>query len=281
MSFTTICPNCDARLTAPDAVRGKRWKCKKCGDPFTARRAADLDDEDDAPPRRSGSSRRSRDDDDEPRPRSRKQGAKKPSGSPVLLFVLFGVGALMLIGGGVLAVVYFTSSKKSGPVDQGPGQLPGQGASQKPISIADWVDYHDARDRFRLKLPTQPVIAEYNQHMPDGPIKHSSALCRRESISYFVAVRTLPPNSDPKEILARELDDFPVREPFNGTVESRKEASHQGKPGRELILSAAGDRGIMRLFVANDRLYLVLAWGMSLRSDNLEVAAVFQSLVFE
>lgn len=280
MSFTTICPNCDARLTAPDSVRGKRWKCKKCGDPFTARRAADLDDEDDVPPRRSSRPRRS-DDDDEPRPRSRKQGQKKPSGPPVLLFVLIGVSALILIGGGVAAAIYFSSPKKSAPYDPAQGRLPGQAGNSTQISIADWVEHRDARDRYRVKVPTQPVIAEYNQYTANEPIKHNSVLCWRETISYFVAVRTLPPNADPKEVLARELDDFPQKPPFNGTVESRKEASHLGKPGRELILSAYDDRGVMRLFVANDRLYLMVAWGKGLKSDNLEVAAFFQSLVFE
>src|SRR5262245_3974773 len=125
MSFTIVCPICDARLTAPDSLEGKRVKCRKCGDPFVAR---PLDDEEDAPKPRSNSSarprraedddeddrsrrpakasrrddddedrprRRSREKDDEPKPRKRnKRNIKKEPGVPLLLFVLLGVGAL-------------------------------------------------------------------------------------------------------------------------------------------------------------------------------------------
>ena len=73
MSFSTVCPGCNAQLTAPDSAEGKRIKCKKCGDPFVAR---PLDDEGDELPERPSvkASTRSRprpvedDEDDRPPP---------------------------------------------------------------------------------------------------------------------------------------------------------------------------------------------------------------------
>src|SRR4051812_33647393 len=71
MSFKTVCPSCDSELTVPDAMLGKRWKCKKCGDPFTVRRSARPDDDDDAPPRKPNKTRPEYDEDDEPRSKGR------------------------------------------------------------------------------------------------------------------------------------------------------------------------------------------------------------------
>lgn len=34
--FTTVCPGCEASLNAPDSLKGKKVKCKKCGEPFVA-----------------------------------------------------------------------------------------------------------------------------------------------------------------------------------------------------------------------------------------------------
>jgi hypothetical protein len=49
--FTTVCPGCEASLNAPDTLKGKKVKCKKCGEPFVAKPAGA--DDDDAPPRKT------------------------------------------------------------------------------------------------------------------------------------------------------------------------------------------------------------------------------------
>jgi predicted Zn finger-like uncharacterized protein len=161
MPFPLACPNCDARLTIPDEVAGKRIKCKNCGEAFVARRPRPADEEpdpprskaspppapkrrsepaadehedgDDAPRTRSARSTRRPDEDDADRPRGRRrdededdagrpatrgrQGkAKGKKGGRGLLIVLFGLGALVLFGGGVGAYLLF-----------GPKKLPGDG----------------------------------------------------------------------------------------------------------------------------------------------------------
>jgi hypothetical protein len=113
MSFSTTCPHCDAHQTALDTALGKKVKCKECGDPFVARRLRD--DKGDAPGRKPVRSSRRRD-------RSAEDERSKRSGPPVVLFVLLGVGALIMVGGGVAAAVYFLGSdKKPAVTTQGAG----------------------------------------------------------------------------------------------------------------------------------------------------------------
>lgn len=77
--FTTICPGCDASLNAPDTLKGKKVKCKKCGEPFVAK-PADATEEEPLPKTvktpgvASPKSRKS--DDEEPTEESNKLSAK-------------------------------------------------------------------------------------------------------------------------------------------------------------------------------------------------------------
>jgi hypothetical protein len=77
------------------------------------------------------------------------------------------------------------------------------------------------------------------------------------------------------------MDNAWGRAPWDGTVSRRTGVTQQGRPGRELELSTTSERGFLRMFVANDRFYVLLAWGERLRPDNPEVAAFFQSLTFD
>jgi hypothetical protein len=276
MPFTTICPHCDARLTAPDAVRGKKFTCKKCDERFVARPAVDReDDEDDRPRSRRSGRGRGRDDEDEPRSRGGRSGKKK-GGAPVLLFVLLGVGALVVIGGGIAAAVYFASPKKGGPTRTADG---GGGG---PVSMAGWVEYADPEARFRVKFPERPQVNERTEQTPAGPVNQKMAQLIRLKVSFFVTSNPLRPGSDAQQVLAREMDNAWGPKPWNGLVDRRTPADHQGRPGRELTMTGGfGERGFLRMYVANDRFYVLLAWGEGVQPGNSEVAAFFQSLTFD
>lgn len=148
MAFALTCPNCDARLSAPDEVAGKRIKCKSCGEAFVARRPRSEGMAEEAPPAKgrpkpvpdddtpqpkADRPARSRDDADEPErprrhprdqdddrqadePRGRKGKAagreEEKSGLPVLLIALVCGGGLLVMGGGVVAAVYFLAPKE-------------------------------------------------------------------------------------------------------------------------------------------------------------------------
>ena len=196
MSFKTVCPSCDAELTAPDTVLGKRVKCKKCGDPFTAKRADELDDDeddrpakptvtarpkpavakdDDASSRKSTKASRPTDDDDEeeddePKPKTKKKGKKKKKKEGLPMALVIGVIAgVLLIGGGIVA--YFGFIKEDKPTDPvvakgdgPPGDRgksrggPGRGPDGPAISA--WPEHHDTLGRFRVKFPGAPSKVE-------------------------------------------------------------------------------------------------------------------------
>jgi len=192
MSFSTVCPNCDARLTAPDSVEGKRVKCKKCGDPFVARpldgesddpperpsakasarsrpRPVEDDEDDDRPRRPARATRRDDDDDDrprrrlrddEPRPKSTKGKKQKKAGPPVLQFVLLSVAALLVIGGGAVGVYYAFIKEQDKPnpsssTDNISGT--GGGKASASASIAGWHEYQSPNSAFSVKVPGTPV----------------------------------------------------------------------------------------------------------------------------
>jgi DNA-directed RNA polymerase subunit M/transcription elongation factor TFIIS len=55
MPVIIACPNCDARLDAPDDIEGKKVKCRKCGEKFRARPVKE-DAADERPARRAATS---------------------------------------------------------------------------------------------------------------------------------------------------------------------------------------------------------------------------------
>jgi S1-C subfamily serine protease len=105
-------------------MRGKKVRCKACGEIFSAplSRAAADDDEDDSrgreerlqdrprsappPPRR----RRDEEEDEPRRPRRRDVAARRPQGQPVALIVGLAVAGLLLVGVGVGCAVWFLAS---------------------------------------------------------------------------------------------------------------------------------------------------------------------------
>jgi hypothetical protein len=181
----------------------------------------------------------------------------------------------VVIGGGIAGALYFTSAKKGGPA----GMADGGGG---PISTAGWAEYADTDARYRVKFPEKPTVDERTEPTPAGPVKQRMALLIRPKVSFFATSNLLPPGSDPQQVLAREMDNAWGPKPWNGTVDRRTPAEHLGRPGRELTMSSDfGERGFLRMYVANNRLYVLLAWGEGIRADTPEVAAFFQSLTFD
>jgi hypothetical protein len=321
MSFTTACPNCDARLQAPDTVEGKRVKCKKCGEAFVARPVEEedddrparpakaaaktrprpvADDEDDRPRRPSKASRRdddedddrprrrSRDDeDDEPRPKATKKGKKrkKPVGAPVLLFVLIGVGALVLIGGGITAYVLLSDDKApENPAPKGgPGGPAGPGAVAAGGGLAaGWPETHEPGGQYRVRFPSPPQAQ--TQQMAGVSIK--VYLSGGQNEVFASAHEPLRPERRGALTDAQVLDQagqMAVRMAKGANIANTREISYQGYAGRELTMNVAGKQGqfIMRVIVAKDRLILLMAGGDTASPDAPRVKAFFESLKIE
>ena len=111
MPVQAKCPNCDAVYTLADAQRGKRVRCRQCGDAFTVGAANDRfrnDSPRSAPPKAKSVARRDRyDKDDEDERRYRRPSIRKKTASPWPLILMLGGGVLLLflICGGVFVFV--------------------------------------------------------------------------------------------------------------------------------------------------------------------------------
>jgi hypothetical protein len=184
--FTTVCPGCEATLNAPDTLKGKKVKCKKCGEPFVADPAVEsddgrrplsktvkmpapakppkkLDDEDEpteeSPPlRRAKAGKRpaSEDtevmnsaDDDAGEPKRKKKGkakSKKKERSPMLL-VLIIVGAVVVLGGGsVGAYIAFFSDGDKPTTPSGTTGGTTTGSTPPKVAAADTSSWVEVHD---------------------------------------------------------------------------------------------------------------------------------------
>jgi hypothetical protein len=280
MSFKTVCPHCDSELTAPDTVLGKRVKCKKCGDPFTAKRAPDPDDDDDdddrpaqpaakarprpardeddddSPPRKSTKARRPADDDDddeedddEPRPKAKKKGKKKQKQGLPMALVLGILAGVLLIGGGIVA--YFGFIKEDKPTD--PVVAKGEGAPATrgkerggpgaPGTPSAWVEHVDGPNKYRIKFPKQPTTKD--QTVNAGGMQQTiKAITAQVGTEVFVCNAIELPaaeaNIDPKVLLDAAEQQAPAQIPGGATVTSKKDVTQGGATGRELTLSLQG-----------------------------------------
>jgi len=301
MSFTTACPNCDARLQAPDTLAGKRVKCKKCGETFVARSVGDEDGErasrrrvkssrmaDDSAADEDRPRRRHRDEDteNEPRPRKKKT-KKKKAGSPALLVVLLVVGAVVLIGGGIGVYLAF-------PKEEKPGQLvtKEQAAAAVPVAKGDsravvdegavnWTEVHEPDGRYRIRFPTAPE-RETRAGAETTAVMYRS----RAGADGFLAVhRLIPPDAQGPGNEDRLIDQFLDLANFPSPVQAsdKRDITYQSFKGREVFLEAPGKRGgaAIRVIIAGDRVIGLGVMGDTVSADSPRIKEFFESLKIE
>ena len=291
MPVSIVCPNCDARLTAPDTVLGKKVKCKKCDEPFLAKRASADDEES---PRKPAKVRRPADEDagdeDQPRPKAKKKGAKK-KGSPAMLIVLLVVGAVVLIGGGVGVYLGFIKEDKpteaasnNNPVKGPPGS--NKGPPGMPGAAGAWFEHVDADGKYRISFPGRPTTQ--NQTVMVGGMQHTLKVTQLQAgVEIFVAnAVVIPPGQDQDpEVLLNTAEQQAGAQVPNSTVTSKQPISHAGVNGREIVLaiqSPAGPlTGVVRVFVNNGRIYSLGVVGPTVQASSPNVVKFFESLKFE
>ncbi len=139
MAIQAKCPNCDTTYTLADTQRGKRVRCRQCGDGFTVG-AAKEEGLRAAPPKLPRRDRPDEDDEDD-RPK-RKASLQKKAGSPWPMILIVGGGVLLLflICGGVL--IYFVSSGLSSTGGPGGIQANGNDAND-PFAQAGFAPPND------------------------------------------------------------------------------------------------------------------------------------------
>ena len=239
------CPECDATLTVPESFLGKTLPCKFCGETFKARPPRSGSD-DDLPPRKR--SPRSGDGDDE-RPQ-RKAGKKSKTRGSLPFYV--GVLAASLLAIGAVGLVlwtqgYFGTKEKGG----------------------------SGRDEARAKDSTR---VEGLAPIPDGWERVVEGTEEKPSMAYRrgyrgkegqFAVLALPPYEEDQNTQGiLDILEGNLTTEFRGTIESKKDVTHQGVSGREYVISHDGaGKAVVRTFLRGRRAYYLLATRYTSETD--------------
>lgn len=319
MSFKTVCPGCDSELTAPDALLGKRVKCKNCGDPFTAKPMGEdederpaksaakarskpaRDEEDDERPRKSAKARRPADDDDEdeedePRPKAKKKGTKKKKEGLPMALVLGIIGGLLLIGGGVVAYFGFIKEDKptdppvakgDGPPNRGQPRGGGPGGPGMPgvaSAGAAWVEQYEEGGHYRIKFPAAPQTQNAQQQTPAGPVTLKVYLWGGPNEAYVATHQVIPERGGLSDDQLLDLAIEAVKNQGQGaTVVGTNPITYQSFPGREVNLNLTAKKGamIVRVILAKDRIIAISAVGENPSVADARVKMFFESLKIE
>jgi flagellar basal body-associated protein FliL len=285
MPITLTCPNCDARLSVPDTVLGKKIRCKKCDEPFVAKRSSRLDDEDDRP-RKPAVRRR---DDDEPRPRGKRMGksSKKQGGVPILVTLIV-IGAVVLIGGGIAA--YFLFIKEDKPADTPVAQAEGAGGPKAngvmgPARPIVWVDFTAPDKSFTAKFPQQPARKTEQFQSDIGPIQvdehEADTGLVRANVGHASPTSGRAIDGVSLEQIEQVLDSlctYLVHESTRGREVSRKPIDQDGRPGREMVVERTGGGGgaTVRVFVGKGRIWILFIENKQTKPDQAMVEKFFQ-----
>jgi predicted Zn finger-like uncharacterized protein len=292
MPFTTACPNCSARLQVPDNLAGKRVRCKKCSEPFLVEAPAEDDEAETPAPAKARSrpqddderpSKRSRpaddegeaDEEEEDRPARKKKKKKKPQGVPPLVIGLV-LGGVILVGGGIGAFFLLKDDKKP---DSELAAAKGKGETE---SGPPWFEHVDAEGKYRIKFPSQPQVQTQNVQTPTGNQSIKVAMLPRGPTNFIANASPLPAGAkgDPEQVLDMTVNQVAGQIP-GGTVSNKTSITHQGKPGRELTVTAQGGTGVFRIFYANDRIYTIGVFGQPGTTNQPVVKTFFDSLQFD
>lgn len=208
MPIRVVCPDCSAKLNAPDATAGKRLKCPKCQASLLVPSVGDegdveVIDEPVAPPQAKSKTGKSvaarpsgdRDEDEPPKKKkSKKKKKDKPKANPTAKLIGTGLALVFAIGAIVFAVVRHTSRQseiaaaKTEPVKDvapttptgpavpppPPKQVPPgpkPGVPTKPPSTPEWDVWNAPKGRFGMRIPPgSKVEAEDVEHAVDPAI---------------------------------------------------------------------------------------------------------------
>lgn len=333
MPVTIACPNCDARLEAPDDIEGKKVKCRKCGEKFRARPATEDDEGDrsagltagsasksrsrppspdeDEDERRSGRTgkasrrrgdddeedrdgdenrprRRSADDDadeDEPRSRKKRGKRKKKGGRPVVLLILIGVGVLLLISG--IGIYFSTSGDNSDGSTAPSGPVSGAGAgggSAGDPNLPGWLEFADPNGQFKVRMPRKPAgPTKELWPLPNGDQAEAAIYTVEIGGGLYAVAHLVVPGRDAKDPADPVLDDVMGGQTGwlkGAVIKGQTKVTLQGFPGRQAVVEYPGVKGstILRIILAGNRMFWVLAKGDNVTADNPKVRGFLDSL---
>jgi hypothetical protein len=221
------------------------------------------DDEDDRPRKKARPAVVDDEEDEDDRPRKKKGPAKKKSRT--LLYVLGGVGLLVLVGGGVTAAVLMSG--------KGSGGLGGLGGLTGP----SWTTFDDPNGTFTTQFPGDKPVPETIETF-GGAGQDANAAQQMQKMGftfdgwsstyqgrkYGVGYLTVPPAFaallKPEMINQKEGPGRPNFGPRGGgTIVSDQPITTSGQPARQILAKRAdGSMTLGRMLIANGRLYILV-----------------------
>lgn len=200
-----------------------------------------VEDEDDEKPKKKAKARAAEDDEDDEDDRPTKKKKKQKGGLSPALIGAIAVGGVLLLGGvgyGIYALAFQKKEETAkpnptpnpnpqppGPVGPNPPQPPVPPGPNPPVpskaSIpADWVDFHSAQDKFKLKMPKQPA--------PEANGNGRVYQAQSDSQLWVVGVNVL-------EFAGVQLNDEFLRQLDDKAFESYKQGKRFTQPERKLV----------------------------------------------
>lgn len=293
MPIVVACPDCQARVTAPDSAAGKRVKCPKCQSlmilpeaepdfevvedkprPAAVRKPKPVVVEDEDADEEPHPRRRPRDEDDEEDDRPRKKGKKKAASRgflnhPIVLIVggLLGVG---VAAGGLY--LYWEMKKKNAEVVDISTNAPftpqpsranqANPTPQTPTLPAGWTTFSTSNGALTINVPVPlqsfavpPAILQ-----ADGTL----ALWQAENRGTVYQVMTItprkafPPGPPPDNVLDEVCTQM-VSAGQMGRETGRTTVSVGGHNGRQILLSSAKRNSVLRVTMAANQIFVVIA----------------------
>lgn len=289
MPISVVCPECSARMNAPDELLGKKVKCPKCQSPImvTPPEYDVIEDDRPAPVRPAksskGRSRPERDYDHDDRPRRNKP---KPESSKGLILAVGAVLGLILLAGFGVLIWLMTRESPPAPapvaIQQEPAPAPAPEVEKRQIN---WVRFDQQGVPFTVDFPEGPPRLQAN--VAEGASEQLKPLLqgfgltpqlrswRREDDGRIYSVITVEFNQDAKP---EGIPDDLLKEITGGEGFSIP-AGMANLPPRDMLATAGPDRVVAsRILAVSGIMYEVRVEGpMSLTLTDEAVVHFFQS----
>lgn len=260
MPIDLCCRTCDSIFEAASDAIGSAVTCPHCYARFVARDSV-------KPGERT---RRALAENEPSRRRASRRARRQKSGStPVLLAIL--VPLILLIGVGL----YFVGKwVKKDDANQLHSEEPKSTAKQSPAAVWERVE---EPGKFRISMPTKPE--KEIDHVPGGElIQYRVRKSDQVFMAQFASVH--PDNLRlPHQMALNAVVDAFLQNSENKEIRSEW-ISLRGFPGKQVLVESRSNlklRAMLRVYLANGFMYLVLAGGDGFSPDHSEINRYFNS----
>jgi hypothetical protein len=216
MTIITQCPDCDQRLRIADSLLGRTVTCPRCATAFRASEAPQPRRTTSSLPASPGSRPRREDDftDEPPEERDRPR-RRKGSGSFLRVGITMALGALVLVGGLIVALVYYLN---------------------RGIPEAEWKSFSPEGMDCTLLMPGNPERKDVDQPTPAGLVRFTQYTVERDRGQALFGVAC-------SNISAWDFPRIPLTDRFQGCCEGMRANLPNSRLLRETNLELNGQPG--------------------------------------